>query len=296
MQKTGIILTSLAGFYDVEDSATHEIITCRGCGRFRKDGQILLVGDQVTYHLTEGQNGYITKLNPRENQLTRPPIANVSLALIVFSAKEPAFNIKFLDRLLAVIEAKQIKPVIIVSKIDLLTPTEAQNLEPTLHYYQKIGYLVIKTSTKSATGLAEIKAVVNKEIVVICGQSGVGKSSILNAIEQELKIEVNAISKALGRGKHTTRQVKLYKLAGGLVADTPGFSALELDELVATDLKAAFIEFTQLQEMCKFRGCMHVNEPNCAVKNSVDTGELRKSRYEDYLQLLDEIQNRKVKY
>lgn len=296
MQREGIILKSLAGFYYVEDSITREIITCRGRGLFRKDGFVLLVGDRVKVDVADDGSGYITEAAVRQNQLVRPPIANVGKALVVFSAKEPDFNIKFLDRLLAVIEAKHIEPIIIISKIDLLTADEKQKLASVLDYYRGISYTVLETSAYQTVGLEEVKKLVEKEIVVVCGQSGVGKSSMLNAIDEALNIEVNEISKALGRGKHTTRHVELHKLAGGLVADTPGFSALDLDELEGSDLRDAFVEFVRVQDACKFRGCMHVNEPKCAVKSAVDSGHVLASRYENYLQLLGEIQGRKVRY
>jgi len=296
MQRAGIILKSLAGFYDVRDDVTGEIITCRGRGLFRKDGFILLVGDHVKFDMVDDDRGYITEAEERQNQLVRPPIANIGKALVVFSAKEPDFNVKFLDRLLAVIEAKHIEPIILISKIDLLTTDERATLAPLLDYYRKISYTVIEISSQEGVGLDKVKEIIDKEIVVVCGQSGVGKSSMLNAIDEELNIEVNEISKALGRGKHTTRHVELHKLAGGLVADTPGFSALDLDELESEDLREALPEFVDVQDACKFRGCMHVNEPKCAVKAGVDAGDILMSRYENYLQLLNEIQNRKVKY
>ena len=296
MQKAGIILKSLAGFYYVEDSVTREIITCRGRGLFRKDGFILLVGDHVKFDVVDDGSGYITEAGVRENQLIRPPIANVGKALVVFSCREPDFNIKFLDRLLAVIEAKHIEPIILVSKIDLLTSNEQQSLALILNYYREISYTVIEISALEGIGLERVNEIVDGEIVVVCGQSGVGKSSMLNAIDEELDIKVNEISKALGRGKHTTRHVELHKLAGGLVADTPGFSALDLDELEVEDLREAFIEFVEVQDACRFRGCMHVNEPSCAVKDGVDGGDILVSRYENYLQLYGEIQERKVRY
>lgn len=296
MEKSGIIIKSLAGFYDVENSITREIITCRGRGVFRKDGFILLVGDHVKYDINDDGSGYISAASLRKNHLVRPPIANVDKALIVFSAKEPDFNVKFLDRLLAVIETKAIKPIILISKIDLLTEEEQKDLAPILNYYRDINYTVIEISSRNNTGLDRVKDLVDGQLIVVCGQSGVGKSSMLNAIDINLDIEVNEISKALGRGKHTTRHVELHKLAGGLVADTPGFSALDLAELESEDLREAFIEFVEVQDDCKFRGCIHVNEPNCAVKSGVENNKILNSRYQNYLQLLDEIQTRKVKY
>jgi len=294
--RRGIILKSLAGFYDVEDRATREIITCRGRGLFRKDGFILLVGDQVEFDVGEDGSGYITQAEARTNELVRPPIANVGKALVVFSAKEPDFNVKFLDRLLAVIEAKHVEPIVVISKMDLLSEEEAALLTPTLDYYRGIGYDVLEISSYEGQGVMAVADLFKDEIVVICGQSGVGKSSLLNAIDDKLDIEVNEISKALGRGKHTTRHVELHKIAGGLVADTPGFSALDLDQLEVNDLREAFVEFVALQDGCKFRGCIHVNEPKCAVKDAVEEGEILRHRYDNYLQLLGEIQNRKVKY
>lgn len=296
MSRTGIILKSLAGFYDVSDDETRAIVTCRGRGLFRKDGFILLVGDRVSYDVSDDGSGTILTAEKRDNELVRPPIANVSLALVVFSAKSPDFNVKFLDRLLAVIEFNAIEPVIIISKMDLLTADEKEILLPIFEYYLRIGYDVIELSSAHGVGLDAVKELVGDKIVVVCGQSGVGKSSMLNAIEADLNIEVNEISKALGRGKHTTRHVELHKLAGGLVADTPGFSALDLDELEVEDLRETFIEFTNLEVPCKFRGCLHEFEPNCGVKAGVDAGEILVSRYENYLQLLTEIKNRKVKY
>lgn len=296
MQRQGIILKSLAGFYYVEDNETRQIITCRGRGLFRKDGFVLLVGDDVKFDVGEDGSGYITEAKERKNQLVRPPIANIGKALVVFSCREPDFNVKFLDRLLAVIETKLVEPIILISKIDLLTDDEKDNLAPTLDYYRSIDYDVIEMSSYQDVGLDKVKDLVDGEIVVICGQSGVGKSSMLNAIDEKLDIEVNEISKALGRGKHTTRHVELHKLAGGLVADTPGFSALDLDDLEAEDLREAFVEFVKVQDACKFRGCMHLNEPKCAVKFGVDAGSILASRYDNYLQLLGEIQERKVRY
>lgn len=294
--KKGIILKALSGFYYVEDLETKETIQCRSRGLFRKQKITPLVGDQVEFLVEPDGNGYVMGIDPRKNELVRPPIANVDLALVVFSVKEPDFSPKLLDRFLAVIEMNQIEPVIVLTKLDLMTEEEKQAIEPIINYYREIGYQVIETSSKQEFGLESINELIKQRIVVICGQSGVGKSSLLNSLDDSLNIQVNEISKALGRGKHTTRHVELHKLSEGLIADTPGFSSLDLDQLEPIDLSQCFIEFYDLSEQCKFRGCLHENEPRCAVKAAVEENEIIPTRYENYLQFLTEIKSRKPKY
>ncbi len=294
--KKGIILKALSGFYYVEDQETKEMIQCRSRGLFRKQKITPLVGDYVEFLVELDGNGYVMDIGTRKNELVRPPIANVDLALVVFSVKEPDFSPKLLDRFLAVIEMNQIEPIIVLTKMDLLSEEERQAIDSSIQYYKQIGYEVIETSSKQHEGINVVNDLIKDRIVVICGQSGVGKSSLLNAIDQTLKIQVNEISKALGRGKHTTRHVELHKLSDGLIADTPGFSSLDLDQLEAIDLSQCFVEFYERSEQCKFRGCLHENEPRCAVKAAVETGEILPTRYENYLQFLTEIKSRKPKY
>lgn len=292
----GIILKALSGFYYVEDIETKKIIQCRSRGLFRKKKITPLVGDHVHFLIEEDGNGYVMEIEERQNELVRPPIANVEIALVVFSVKEPDFNVKLLDRFLAVIEMNSIEPVIVLTKVDLLSEQEREVLNPMFNYYREIGYQVIETSSKDQIGIEKIKTLIENHIIVVCGQSGVGKSSLLNAIDETLDIQVNEISKALGRGKHTTRHVELHKLSGGLIADTPGFSSLDLDQLETTDLSQCFIEFLERSDDCKFRGCIHESEPSCAVKKAVDQHEILSTRYENYLQFLTEIKSRKPKY
>ena len=249
--KKGIILKALSGFYYVEDLESKEMIQCRSRGLFRKQKITPLVGDEVEFLVESDGNGYVMEIGPRKNELVRPPIANVDLALVVFSVKEPDFSPKLLDRFLAVIEMNRIEPVIVLTKMDLLSEEEKQSIEPTINYYREIGYEVIETSSKRQFGLESISDLIKDRIVVICGQSGVGKSSLLNSIDHTLDIQVNEISKALGRGKHTTRHVELHKLSEGLIADTPGFSSLDLDQLEPIDLSQCFIEFYERSEQCK---------------------------------------------
>ena len=294
--KTGIIVKALAGFYYVEDKETRRVIQCRSRGLFRKKKITPLVGDKVNYTVEKDHNGYIMEIESRKNELIRPPIANIDMALVVFSAKSPAISIKLLDRFLSVIEDKRIEPVIVITKMDLLTQQESTNLETLLEYYSGIGYRVLKTSAKENQGMRDLEAVMQDQTIVICGQSGVGKSSLLNEMNEQLQIKVNEISKALGRGKHTTRHVELHKLGDAFVADTPGFSSLELDGIALEDLSYTFLEFDKISDNCRFRGCLHEQEPGCAVKANVDSGSFLISRYENYLAFLTEIKMRKPRY
>jgi len=296
MMETGIIVKALAGFYYVENKQTKKVLQCRSRGLFRKNKITPLVGDYVNYTVEQDNDGYVMEVLERKNELVRPPIANVDLALVVFSATEPSFSVKLLDRFLAVIEDKRIEPVIVITKMDLVTEKELLELRPIWDYYEKIGYQIFYTSSKSHKGMADLDAFIHTQTIVVCGQSGVGKSSLLNKLDNRLDIEVNEISKALGRGKHTTRHVQLHKLGDARVADTPGFSALDLEALDPEDLSYAFLEFDKLAENCRFRGCLHENEPGCAVKEAVAKGDILPSRYDNYLSFLQEINERKPKY
>ena len=214
----GRIIKALSGFYYVEDG--DKIIQCRARGKFRKDEIKPLVGDYVEY-----QDNYIMKLLPRKNFLIRPPICNVDQALIVSSCKEPDFSSMLLDKFLLVVEHLQIEPIIVISKIDL----GDKEVKKYIADYRKAGYRVYEISSKDNVGIMELKTVFKDKITVITGQSGVGKSSLLNALDINLNLETNIISKSLGRGKHTTRHVELIKMYDGYIGDTPGFSSIDLN-------------------------------------------------------------------
>ena len=294
--KEGIILKALSGFYYVEDQEEKQLYSCRSRGLFRKQKITPLVGDRVRFTVEPDMSGYVMEVLERKNELVRPPIANVDSALVVFSVKEPDFNVKLLDRFLTVIEHNAIEPIIILTKSDLLTETEFKAVDEVVEYYRQIGYKTVYTSAKEALGLTEVQEMIAGQTVVICGQSGVGKSSLLNAMDITLNLQVNEISKALGRGKHTTRHVELHQLNDALLADTPGFSSLDLDQLDPGDLSYAFIEFHERSQQCKFRGCIHDAEPKCAVKEAVESKEFLETRYENYQTFLTEIRSRKPKY
>ncbi|WP_404409087.1 ribosome small subunit-dependent GTPase A [Jeotgalibacillus malaysiensis] len=290
----GKIMKALSGFYYVKDQ--DEVIQCRGRGIFRKNKITPLVGDYVEYQAENAKEGYILDIQSRKNELVRPPIANVDQAVLVFSAVEPDFSTSLLDRFLVLVESHHIRPVICISKIDLLNEEQEQTIQHYTDDYRKIGYEVILTSAKWEESMALLKPVLDDTVTVFAGQSGVGKSSILNALRPDLELKTDAISSSLGRGKHTTRHVELIEIGEGFVADTPGFSALEFTELELEELSDCFPEMAAASEQCKFRGCLHMNEPKCAVKSAVETGDIKRYRYEHYQQFYEEIKSRKPRY
>ncbi|MDC3416439.1 ribosome small subunit-dependent GTPase A [Aquibacillus salsiterrae] len=290
----GRIVKALSGFYYVQ--AEDAIYQCRGRGVFRKNKVNPLVGDFVEFENSNPGEGYITDVKPRKNELVRPPIANIDQAIIVVSAIQPDFSPLLLNRFLVLIESKHIDPIIVISKMDMISEEQLETIEKYKKDYLEIGYKVITVSTKDSENLLIAKDHFKEKVSVIAGQSGVGKSSLLNAIHPVLSLETNEISESLGRGKHTTRHVELIPINGGLVADTPGFSSLEFTEIEAEDLPDCFPEMRERNADCKFRGCMHHKEPKCAVKNAVENNEIPSYRYDHYLQFLEEIQNRKPRY
>lgn len=279
----GKIIKALAGFYYVNSG--DQVYTCKARGKFRKTKQKPLVGDLVEFDIDENQEGYILKLLPRKNVLTRPPICNVDQALLVFSITHPDFDGVLLDRFLAMVEHLSIEPIIVITKIDLDDSLMAQIKK------DYAPYKVIFVSSKEHIGIEEVKATLKGKSTVVTGQSGVGKSSLLNALDIHLQIETNEISDALGRGKHTTRHTELIAMHGGYVADTPGFSSLEL-EMTPVELATSYHDFKALASSCKFRGCLHDSEPRCAVKEAVAEGEISQDRYQHYLSFLKEVKER----
>ncbi|MEC1824882.1 ribosome small subunit-dependent GTPase A [Bacillus paralicheniformis] len=291
----GKIIKALSGFYYVLDG--DQIIQCRGRGVFRKNKITPLVGDDVVYQADNDKEGYILEIKDRFNELVRPPISNVDQAVLVFSAKEPTFSTSLLDRFLVLVEAGGIRPIICITKMDLV---DDDALKERIHQYaddyRNIGYSVYMTSMKNGSGIEDIVSHFQDKITVFAGQSGVGKSSLLNVISPELELKTAGISAHLGRGKHTTRHVELIDINGGLVADTPGFSSLEFAGIEAEDLGSAFLEISDKSAECKFRGCLHMKEPNCAVKRAVENGEIAQYRYDHYVEFLTEIKDRKPRY
>ena len=281
----GRIIKSLAGFYYVESDGV--VYQTRARGNFRKKGQTPYVGDFVEFSAEDHSEGYILAIHDRKNSLVRPPIVNIDQAVVIMSAKEPDFNANLLDRFLVLLEHRAIEPIVYISKMDLLTsPDEIAVIQK---QYQEIGY-------QFCTFLDELLPLLTDKVTVFMGQTGVGKSTLLNKIAPDLKLETGEISDSLGRGRHTTRAVSFYNVNGGKIADTPGFSSLDYEITNAEDLNKAFPELRRLSRLCKFRSCTHTHEPSCAVKDAVESGELWQSRYDNYLQFLSEIENRRETY
>ncbi len=291
----GKIIKALSGFYYVQDE--HEqIYQCRGRGIFRNRKVSPLVGDSVVFQIDQRNEGTITEIDPRANELVRPAVANVDQVILVFSSIEPDFSPLLLNRFLVLIEHKGIEPIICISKIDLLTEKQLDEIKQFSAEYQQIGYQVLLLSSETNRGVEAFRPYLEDKISVFAGQSGVGKSSLLNALNTNLSLETASISTHLGRGKHTTRHVELMEIGNGLVADTPGFSTLDFSEIESDELADCFPEMSKASADCKFRGCLHVKESFCAVKEKVESGEICLYRYQHYCQFLEEIIERKPRY
>lgn len=275
----GTIIKSLAGFYYVE--ADGQVYQTRARGNFRKKGQTPYVGDFVDFSADDQSEGYILKIHERKNSLVRPPIVNIDQAVVIMSAKEPDFNANLLDRFLVLLEQKTIEPLIYISKLDLVE--DRSQLDAFKAIYEKIGYPFLYS-------LEELLPHLDKKVTVFMGQTGVGKSTLLNRIAPELALETGQISDSLGRGRHTTRAVSFYNVNGGKIADTPGFSSLDYEVKESELLNDCFPELAEVSQGCKFRTCTHTHEPACAVKLALETGQVAQSRYDNYLQFLSEIE------
>ncbi|MFD1862431.1 ribosome small subunit-dependent GTPase A [Planococcus chinensis] len=292
----GQIRKALSGFYYVLDENGERYIQCRGRGVFRNRQISPLVGDYVDYEADNDLEGTITHVYERKNELVRPPISNVDQAILVFSAKQPDFHPMLLDRFLTAIESHDIQPIICITKMDLLEEGEKDKLAGYIADYEKIGYEVIPTFIGDPALQERLMPVLEGKISVLAGQSGVGKSTMLNTILPALELKTDSISKALNRGKHTTRHVELIEVNNGLLADTPGFSSFDFDTVEKEELSEYFPEFAARSNQCKFRECLHLNEPKCAIKAAVESKEIPEYRYKHYLKFLEEIMTRKPRY
>jgi len=287
----GRIIRGIGGFYDVLlDSG--ETLTCKARGRFRNEGVTPMVGDIV--EVSQPETGYasLDDILPRVNALLRPPVANINLLVIVLSACVPKPDWLLADKLLIQAHSLSIEPLIVLNKIDSAKP---EIREQFLADYA--GYRTLLASSRTGEGLETLRDSLTGRVSCFAGQSAVGKSSLLNALFPQLSLETGSLAKKTDRGKHTTRQAQLWPFLGGAVLDTPGFSLFELSELTQDSLNTCWVEFRGAYERCRFTGCRHIAEPDCAVKALLEEGRLTPARYERYIEILREIdQIRKHRY
>lgn len=273
----GQIVKIISNLYSVK--INDQVYECRARGKFRNDGITPVVGDKC---IIDCKNCYIIDILPRKNYLDRPLIANVDVAVIVTSVKKPDLSLNLLDKLISLITINNIKPVICFTKLDLLSKDELKEIKKIIKYYNSIG---IKTITN--TKIKKIYKLLKNNIVVFTGQTGAGKSTLLNKIDKNLNLKTGEISESLGRGKHTTRHVELFNVKKMYIADTPGFSSLDLKDYSKEQIKNSFIEFKN--NNCKFKDCSHINEKECDIKEKVNKNIILKSRYENYLNFINKM-------
>ena len=278
--KTGLIIKSIGGLYTVE--SPDGIYECVARGIFRKEGRSPCVGDTVTF----SDEKVIKDIMPRRNHIIRPPLANMDQLIFVVSVCEPSPNLLLLDKFIAIAEYKNIKPVVVITKVDL---DRSDNI---CSVYTRVGIDVVIIDYTDDSTVQKLKSMLAGKISAFTGNSGVGKSTLLNAIDSTLGIKTGEISKKLGRGRHTTRESQLYKLeGGGYIADTPGFSTFETnkyDIIKKEELSACFTEFSDFSGNCRFSDCSHTCEKGCAVIQAVKDGIIPESRHESYCQMYEE--------
>ncbi|SKC87209.1 ribosome small subunit-dependent GTPase A [Maledivibacter halophilus] len=286
----GIIVKGIGGFYYIKRG--QNIYECKARGKFRNKKITPLVGDYVFFTFNNITNqGVIEDIIDRNVELIRPPVANVDQAIIVFALKNPSPNLRLLDKILIMSEYKNLSLKICINKIDL---AKDESLNEIIEIYRKTGYEIIPCSTKKDIGIDRIKEILKNKISVFAGPSGVGKSSILNKVQSGLKLKTGEISSKIKRGKHTTRHCELMELDfGGWVVDSPGFTSLNIDYIDSEELCNLFPEFRQYVEECKFNNCLHTNEPICGVKDALGKGYISKDRYNNYIEILTQIQKKK---
>lgn len=283
----GTIIKGIGGFYYVE--AADEIYECKARGVFRKEKLSPLVGDKVTISINENAENTIDEIMPRKNALTRPPVVNIDNLIIVVSTVEPKPSTLVIDKLIAVAEHKNIEPIIVITKSDIASAQEIFDI------YTLAGFKTIIVSNETKDGVDEVKAVLKDKISALTGNSGVGKTSLLNNLDETLALKTAQISKKLGRGRHTTRQAELYRVCDGFVVDTPGFSSFEIDKsdiILKDELAYCFRDFSDYIEKCKFYpSCTHTADKGCAVIEAVNEGKISKSRHNSYVQLYNEVKD-----
>lgn len=281
----GKIIKGIGGFYYIK---TQEgLIECKARGKFRHKDMKPMVGDDVEITV-EGGKGVIEDIYERSSELIRPTVANVTQAFVVFSIKNPDINFDLLNRFLVLCEHNNIEAIVCLNKVDLVSEEEKTIVKEKIN---AIGYEVLFINAKQGIGVESLRERLKGNVTVLCGPSGAGKSTLINTLKESYHMQTGEVSDKIGRGKHTTRHSELIDVEDGYIVDTPGFSTLEVTFIEKDDLKYSFPEFNELNNSCKFRGCLHYKEPGCAVKEAVEEGRINKFRYDFYIRTLEEIMN-----
>ena len=285
---TGVVIRALSGFYYVFSGDV--LYECRPKGAFRREGISPLVGDRVEFNGTGGDKGVIRQILPRQNFFIRPAVANVELMIIVASTTDPVTDPFLVDRITVTAIHHDCRPLICINKSDLASAGTLAEI------YCATGFPVVVTSAETGEGVNELRRAINEKVCAITGNSGVGKSSLLNRLDPQLRIKVGETSKKLGRGRHTTRHVELYPVGNdSYIADTPGFSTFDIEQienLSPTDLQWCFPEFEEYIGSCRFSDCMHDAEPGCAVIEAMERGGIHRVRHSSYLRMLETLQQK----
>ena len=279
MQLNGTIIKGIGGFYYVK--ASNNVYECKARGVFRKERVTPMIGDKVVIEVN-GEKGSITEIMPRFSCLIRPPVANIDTIIIVVAAAEPDPSLELIDKMLVNAEISGIKPAICINKTDIRMREDIEEI------YTKAGYEVFTVSAEKKAGTDKLFEYLKGKTTAFAGLSGVGKSSLLSLITDDT-LETGEVSEKIRRGRHTTRHVELFEIDGGFVLDTPGFGQLEVEGIKADELQNYFPEMADAQGNCRFRGCAHINEPDCYVKEKLETGEIAPSRYESYKAMYEKL-------
>lgn len=288
----GILLKRYGGFYYVKSDQI--LWECSVRGKFRKLKQDILPGDKVVFSKISDKKGVIEEILPRTNRLIRPPVANVDQVVVTFALKNPDPDFLLLDRILILAQYEKIKPTICFNKSDMVSRELAMQI---MEVYQNAGYRTITTSTVTGEGIEELKNCLKGWVSVFAGPSGAGKTSLLNALQPGMTLKTGTVSEKIGRGRHTTKHVELLVFDfGGLITDTPGFSNLDLPPLVREEFQFYFPEISALRMSCRFNSCLHNLEPDCAVKEAVQSGMINLERYQRYQALLQQVIDNERRY
>ena len=288
----GKIVKGIAGFYYVH-VVEHGLYECKAKGIFRKRKIKPLIGDNVLIDVIDDKEkkGNIVEILPRENELVRPAVSNIDQAMVIFAAAEPNPNFNLLDRFLLLMGKQGVPVIICFNKRDIV---EQKELDLLYHTYEKCGYHILFTSTYTKEGVEQVKEQLKDKTTVLAGPSGVGKSSMMNLLQPKAQMETGEVSEKIKRGRHTTRHSEIIHIEGNTyVMDTPGFSSIWIDQFEKEELKDYFTEFLEFEPECKFKGCVHINEPVCGVKKALAEGKISEIRYENYVNLYEELKEKR---